>query len=477
MMNRGKITRLAFAIVFLCFLLSTFVSMWSLRLMARRNMQELSKSLAARIYDTISGELSEPVMVARTMASDYFLLELLEHEQGYSEMEEAALLRAYLSQIRDGLDCQAAFLVSAATGRYYAASGASKLIDPEAGGRDSWYADFMAEGSKYDLDVDLDEFGQDAWTVFVDVRIENDAGELLGVCGVGVRLTGTQALFEGLEREYGVKLSLVDPQGLVQVDTDVSRIDAYRMDDLLLSPGSDYLFQKQRGNSFTVTKYVDRLGWYLVISSDGGTGVNQMINVILLNVVLCVLVMVILVIAIRIIIERTKALTHASFRDQTTQLLNRRAFEEEKAALMNGPLDQDFTYVTADLNGLKTVNDTLGHAAGDELIKGAADCMKTCFGKYGSVYRIGGDEFAAMLRLSQPALREALERLEQVSAQWSGELVSGLSVSVGSATSREFPSENIAEISRISDERMYAAKEEYYRRTGKARRGTGDQPL
>ena len=87
---------------------------------------------------------------------------------------------------------------------------------------------------------------------------------------------------------------------------------------------------------------------------------------------LCALVLVILLIAIRIIAERTKALAHASFRDQTTQLLNRRAFEEAKADLADRPLDEDFIYMTADVNGLKTVNDTLGHAAGDELIRGAA---------------------------------------------------------------------------------------------------------
>ena len=81
-MNRGIITKLAFAIVILCFLLSTFVSLWSLRIMARQNLQELSKTLAARIYDTIGGELSEPVTVARTMANNSFIIEMLEHEQG-----------------------------------------------------------------------------------------------------------------------------------------------------------------------------------------------------------------------------------------------------------------------------------------------------------------------------------------------------------------------------------------------------------
>ena len=36
------------------------------------------------------------------------------------------------------------------------------------------------------------------------------------------------------------------------------------------------------------------------------------------------------------------------------------------------------------------------HAAGDDLIKGAAECMKQCMGIYGMLFRIGGDEFAAI---------------------------------------------------------------------------------
>ena len=46
-MNRTKITRLAFIIVLFSFLLSTFASLWSLRMMAQKNMEELSKSIAA----------------------------------------------------------------------------------------------------------------------------------------------------------------------------------------------------------------------------------------------------------------------------------------------------------------------------------------------------------------------------------------------------------------------------------------------
>ena len=471
-MNRKNITKLAFAIVILCFFLSTFVSLWSLRIMAKQNMRELSKSLAGRIYDSIGGELSEPTIVARTMANDRFLINMLEREDSYDVAEIEAAMADYLSGIKNGLGCEAAFVVSEASKRYYSFGGLNKQLDLANSARDQWYRQFIETGKAYDLDVDRDEVGQDLWTVFVDARIQGADGGLLGVCGVGLRMAGSQELFVSLEREYGVKIDLVDASGLIHVDTDESRIEKAYLEGINIGGSDDYVFHQLERGRFAVTKYIDRLGWYLVVQSDGSNARGQFINVILLNVVLCAAVLVIMILAIRIIIARTRALSHASFTDQTTQLKNRRAFEEEKARLTMQALKEDFVYVTADLNGLKTANDTLGHVAGDELIRGAADCLRACFGKYGEIYRIGGDEFAAMLHLTPEQMDSAVAALDEAMANWSGNLVGQLSLSCGYASSREFPSENISELSRISDERMYAAKEEYYRQTGRDRRRT-----
>ena len=78
---------------------------------------------------------------------------------------------------------------------------------------------------------------------------------------------------------------------------------------------------------------------------------------------------------------------------------------ESNESLMEGSKSvdidsDDFVFVSLDVNGLKTINDTQGHAAGDELIKAAASCMKKCIGSYGRVYRTGGDEFIALINTS-----------------------------------------------------------------------------
>ncbi len=469
-MNRTRITRLAFVIVVVSFLLSTFVSLLSLHLMSRRNQQELSRLLAARIYDMIASELSEPIIVARTMANDSFMIEMLRNEKRLPESEAVRSFRDYLAGIRVGLDYEAAFVISEQTGRYYYYTGLNRLIDPE--GEDPWYKSFVESGQEYAFDVDNDELIRDAWTIFVNARIEGSGGTLLGVCGVGIHMVRSQALFQSLEREYAVRISLIDPEGLILVDTDESRIRNERLEGLPLRQNGEYVYQRLGQGRSVVTRYVDKLGWYLVVESGGRGEAEELLNVLLINVVLCGAVLIIMVLAVRIIAMRTLALSEASFRDQATQLYNRRAFEEEKARLVLEPPTGDFVYVTADVNGLKTANDTLGHAAGDELIRGAADCLRAVFGRYGKVYRIGGDEFAVMLRVTPEKLETLQAELRRRVAAWKGERVGKLSISCGYAASREFPSETLAELSRISDERMYEAKAEHYRQAGIDRRRT-----
>lgn len=67
-----------------------------------------------------------------------------------------------------------------------------------------------------------------------------------------------------------------------------------------------------------------------------------------------------------------RSISEISNRDELTGCFNRRAYEEDIANLSR---DEEFIYASMDVNGLKVINDSLGHAAGDELLCGAASCM------------------------------------------------------------------------------------------------------
>lgn len=158
-------------------------------------------------------------------------------------------------------------------------------------------------------------------------------------------------------------------------------------------------------------------------------------------------------------------------KDELTGLYNRRAYEDDILNYPTVPPEPNFVYISVDVNGLKVINDTLGHIAGDELIEGAAECLKRALGSYGKIYRTGGDEFVSMIFADENRLELVLKDLEQVMHAWSGVLVKEVSMSVGCATKREFAIETVDELATIAEERMYEAKAKYYSQKGVDRRG------
>lgn len=84
-----------------------------------------------------------------------------------------------------------------------------------------------------------------------------------------------------------------------------------------------------------------------------------------------------------------------AYKDAMTDIYNRSAFTEyQKGA---GANVQGSAYIMFDINGLKHINDTMGHQAGDALIMQAAACIRGTFEGTGNCYRIGGDEFVVVL--------------------------------------------------------------------------------
>ncbi len=98
--------------------------------------------------------------------------------------------------------------------------------------------------------------------------------------------------------------------------------------------------------------------------------------------------------------ENTRTFRNMANTDSMTGVRNKHAYSEKEAhlnKLLNSGEIQKLGVIVCDINGLKFVNDTKGHAAGDQLIKDACDMICEYF-THGSVFRIGGDEFVVLLQ-------------------------------------------------------------------------------
>jgi diguanylate cyclase (GGDEF)-like protein len=122
----------------------------------------------------------------------------------------------------------------------------------------------------------------------------------------------------------------------------------------------------------------------------------------------------ILVRAMRYAIERDRLrreLVRVSLTDELTGLHNRRAFltlSRQQLALARRSW-QPFLLMFADLDGLKAINDTFGHEAGDRAIAGTAAILRACFRDSDVVARLGGDEFAVLMPETSPDAVQIVE--------------------------------------------------------------------
>jgi diguanylate cyclase (GGDEF)-like protein/PAS domain S-box-containing protein len=112
-------------------------------------------------------------------------------------------------------------------------------------------------------------------------------------------------------------------------------------------------------------------------------------------------------ISVRIALESELRLR--AWHDPLTGLANRTLFVERVgAALARDAADPSFAVVFLDLDDFKSVNDTLGHAAGDLLLRGIGERLLTCVRPGDTVARFGGDEFALLLEDASPVVAESV---------------------------------------------------------------------
>ena len=137
---------------------------------------------------------------------------------------------------------------------------------------------------------------------------------------------------------------------------------------------------------------------------------------------------------------------------------------------MRDALERPVSVVFFDADGLKKVNDSLGHDVGSKLLLDIATLLRATFRGSDVVGRVGGDEFAVITHGRQAELAPALRRLDDATAtaNCAGNRPYRISLSVGQVTSDPQSEESLAELLDRADAAMYQKK-----RQRRAARQTG----
>src|SRR3989475_9881192 len=157
------------------------------------------------------------------------------------------------------------------------------------------------------------------------------------------------------------------------------------------------------------------------------------------------------------------ALQSLSLVDELTGLYNRRGFLAVTEQYLESfqRTDNGLVVLYADLDGLKGINDSLGHLEGDRALMKAAEIFKETFRSSDIIARIGGDEFVVLAAIGPEESAEFLtnrlqEKFKAASSQWNHSY--DLSVSVGLAHFDDDEGQPIEELMALADRAMYENK-------------------
>ena len=157
--------------------------------------------------------------------------------------------------------------------------------------------------------------------------------------------------------------------------------------------------------------------------------------------------------------RQAKLIREDARRDGLTEAYNRKAYEEAIEQITGERL-KECAIMMFDLNNLKNVNDLYGHSMGDHYIMTVSQVLKDVYGTYGSIYRIGGDEFCVIAQDMSEALFHDLYLQVEAHMQHANEryLERRMSVACGYAAYDAGIDENVRDIVIRADRAMYQEK-------------------
>ncbi len=158
-----------------------------------------------------------------------------------------------------------------------------------------------------------------------------------------------------------------------------------------------------------------------------------------------------------------EALRSLSLTDELTGLYNRRGFSTlaERHLSLARRKGQDLLLVLTDIDGLKTINDTFGHAAGDQVVIDAGNVLKGTYRRVDIIARIGGDEFTAFPIEAGPESSEMLmnrlqENIAKHNERYTRPFRLSMSVGIGRINPADCP--NVQRLLAEADRELYRRK-------------------
>ncbi len=352
------------------------------------------------IYSEIQKNIVEPHLVSSMMAHDTFLKDWI--SSGEHNVEKIA---KYLDAIKNKYSMSTAFLVGDKTKNYYTDEGLLKTISKK-NIDDDWYFNFEKTNLKHEINLDFDKEISEYMMMFINVKIFDNNFNLLGITGIGIKISHISEMLKKFHKEYNFKVYFINNAGEIILAEDqniknISQIQELAVHkDTILSKGTNVVEYTKNNNNYIVnTKFIPELGLYLLVEANVESFTQDVKRVFYFDLIISLFVtLIVAFIIINVVKKNQKEMQHLAERDSLTGLKNRRIFSESFTYFLrlfkrdNTPLCLAFI----DLDDFKAINDKYGHNIGDIVLKRTSKILRQNIRSTDICARWGGEEFVIL---------------------------------------------------------------------------------
>ncbi|MDO6563385.1 sensor domain-containing diguanylate cyclase [Amphritea sp. 1_MG-2023] len=417
------------------------------------------------IYSEVQRDLLQPILVSSLMAQDTFVHDWIAAGELNSDQ-----IQRYLYSIQQRYNAFTAFFVSDFSRNYYHSSGVLKQVT-ETDSADQWYFDSRQSPNEFDINLDFDTAAPSTTTLFVNHKVKDEHGKLLGVIGVGLASQTIKELIEMYQNRYGRQIYFIDPQGKVTMQgsqyqgaNDIHTVTGLKelAPSILSSPGGSYHYDNDQQTYLIKTRYIPELSWYLIVQHTEQSEA-QITTTLWINLSFSfVVILLVLLLQHYTLGGYQRRLEHMANTDPLTGASSRHAFELVFQQILNYAKRQKHPVSTilVDIDYFKSCNDRYGHLLGDTILTRVADVLTRNLRQADTLCRWGGDEFFIVLpNCHQEDARLIAEKMRQ-EIETSLHIVDGktLNVTASFGIAEYTTDETTASLFNRSDLALYRAK-------------------
>ncbi|MFB9886370.1 sensor domain-containing diguanylate cyclase [Balneatrix alpica] len=443
MTKKLQILTLLCLILFGSFITTSLISYYSARDSLAREIEESTLPLTGdNIYSEIQRDLLRPIFISSLMAHDTFV-----RDWALAGEQEISAITRYLQEIQRRYETESSFFVSEQSRRYYHPQGVIKTIDKDDP-QDAWYFNFKNSLEPYEINIDKNTANPDQLTVFINYKVYDFHGKLIGATGVGLSSSVVKQLIDEYQQRYNREIFFVDRLGNLSMHGDHyqgtgqlrhhPQLGQYAT-RILTSPSAAFHYDDPDGERVYVnSRLIPEFQWYLVVQQRHDQAGSAIYHTLIANLVGASLITLIVLGLVWSTVQRfQRRLETLAHTDKLTGLANRQMLDQQLPRILAqaNRRQSPLCCVIADLDGFKQINDSYGHPVGDQLLASIARLFAEQTRQADLLCRWGGDEFLFILQDCDASQAQAFaeklrQRVEQHQLPLAGQPL-GVSLSLG----------------------------------------------